>query len=164
MAISPDSLIGRLTHATVRGGELVWIGVRPGRREAVRPISSALFIAGGGIEGDHYASPDGRRQVTLIAAEDLVAISSFLGEAEVAPERLRRNLVTSGINLVALKGRRFRVGRVLLEGTGDCAPCSRLEEEFGSGGYNAVRGHGGLTALVLEGGEVHVGDRILPIA
>ena len=45
MAISPDSLLGRLTHATVRNGELVWIGVRPGRREALRPTSSALFEA-----------------------------------------------------------------------------------------------------------------------
>jgi hypothetical protein len=62
MAISPDSLLGRLTHATVRNGELVWIGVRPGRREALQPISSALFIAGRGIEGDHYACPDHRRR------------------------------------------------------------------------------------------------------
>lgn len=87
MSISPDSLLGRLTYATVRNGELLWIGVRPGRREALRPISSALFVAGRGIEGDHYASPGGRRQVTLIAAEDLVAIASFLGEAEVADRK-----------------------------------------------------------------------------
>jgi MOSC domain-containing protein YiiM len=79
---------------------------------------------------------------------------------EVAPELLRRNLVTRGINLLALKDRRFRIGAALLEGSGECAPCSRMEETFGPGGYNAVRGHGGITARVIRGGTVRVGDPI----
>jgi MOSC domain-containing protein YiiM len=79
---------------------------------------------------------------------------------EVAPELLRSNLVTRGINLLALKDRRFRIGAALLEGSGECAPCSRMEETFGPGGYNAVRGHGGITARVIRGGTVRVGDPI----
>ena len=73
---------------------------------------------------------------------------------------LRRNFVTTGVNLVALKGRRFRVGAALLEYSGDCAPCSRMEIALGPGGYNAVRGHGGITARIIEGGEVRVGDSV----
>jgi MOSC domain-containing protein YiiM len=145
----------------MRPGRLKWIGVRPGRRVAAEPLRSATLVAGHGVEGDRYhTSRDGPRQVTLIAAEDMAAIASFLGLSEIAPEQMRRNLVARGINLLALKTRRFRVGQALLEGSGECAPCSRMEETFGSGGYNALRGHGGITARVIEGGPVHIGDPI----
>jgi MOSC domain-containing protein YiiM len=128
---------------------------------AAEPLRSAALVAEHGIEGDRYdTNRDGPRQVTLIAAEDVAAIAAFLGLAAVAPELLRRNLVTRGINLLALKDRRFRVGATLLEGSGECAPCSQMEETFGPGGYNAVRGHGGITARVIVGGPIHVGDPV----
>ena len=92
--------------------------------------------------------------------EHLRDIGAWLGTDAPPPEALRRNLVTRGINLLALKERRFRVGAALLEATGECHPCSRMEETLGPGGYNAVRGHGGLTARVLEGGTVRLGDAV----
>ena len=145
----------------MRSGRLEWIGVRPSRRAPVEPIESAHLSAGHGVDGDRYNTKrDGPRQVTLIAAEDIAAIAAFLGLPAVAPELLRRNLVTRGINLLALKDRQFRVGATLLEGSGECAPCSRMEEALGLGGYNAVRGHGGITARVIRGGTVRVGDPI----
>lgn len=64
----------------------------------------------------------------------------------------------AGINLAALKGRCFRLGEALMEATGECHPCSRMEEILGPGGYNAVRGHGGITARVVERGAVRLGD------
>jgi MOSC domain-containing protein YiiM len=116
----------------MRPGRLEWIGVRPARRISAEPRASANLTAGHGVDGDRYnTNRDGPRQVTLIAAEDTAAIAAFLGLPEVAPELLRRNLVTRGINLLALKDRRFRVGAALLEGSGECAPCSRMEETFG---------------------------------
>ena len=158
-AFPTGSPIGRLLAGPMRPGRLEWIGLRPARRSAVLTPGSATLIAGHGVAGDHYDTQrNGPRQVTLVAAEDLAAIAGFLGLREIAPERLRRNLVIRGINLLALKDRRFRVGTALLEGSGECAPCSRMEEALGPGGYNAVRGHGGITARVIEGGDIAVGD------
>jgi MOSC domain-containing protein YiiM len=138
----------------MRPGHLAWIGLRPARRAPVVTPDSAILTTSRGIEGDHYDTRrDGPRQVTLMAMEDLAAIAAFLGLAEVAPDLVRRNLVTRGINLLALKDRRFRIGAALLEGSGDCAPCGFMEQNLGPGGYNAVRGHGGITARVVEGGE-----------
>ena len=76
---------------------------------------------------------------------------------------LRRNLLVSGIPLIALKGRRFRIGDVLLEGTESCDPCSRMEAALGPGGYNAMRGHGGLCARIIEGGRLRLGDAVQPL-
>ena len=116
---------------------------------------------GKGLTGDRWAGrPEGGRQVTLIAEEGLIAIARFLGRERVTPEELRRNIVVSGINLLALKECRVRIGDALIEVSGECHPCSRMEETLGIGGYNAVRGQGGVTARVIEGGTVRIGDGV----
>ena len=161
MTLLKETPLGQLLAGPQIPGKLVWIGVRPAREVPMLTPQSATLVAGRGIEGDRYqTSRDGARQATLVAAESLSAIASFLGRADVAPNLLRRNFVTAGINLVALKGRRFSLGSAVLEYSGDCAPCSRMEEVLGPGGYNAVRGHGGITARIIEGGEVHIGDAV----
>ena len=70
------------------------------------------------------------------------------------------HIVIGGINLIALRNRTFRVGTALLRGTGVCAPCSRMEQILGPGGYNAMRGHGGITAEVVDPGTVKLGDAL----
>ena len=88
------------------------------------------------------------------------SIIALAGVPAVDVATLRRNVVVSGINLVALKNARVRVGSALLEIVGPCQPCSRMEEAVGPGGYAAMRGHGGMTARVLEGGALAVGDAV----
>ena len=158
----PGSPLARLLEAPMAPGRLAWIGLRPARRAPMLAVAEARLEPGRGVEGDRWrGAPAGARQVTLVAAEHLAAIGAYLGQGAVAPERLRRNLVVVGLNLLALKGRRFRISGALLEWSGECHPCSRMEEEFGPGGYNAVRGHGGITARVLEGGAIRLGDSVL---
>ncbi|RJF69990.1 MOSC domain-containing protein [Rhodopseudomonas palustris] len=160
-AFPPDAPLGRLIAAPMRPGRLTWIGLRPARHAEMTTPDEAQLIAQTGVAGDRYRTTrNGARQVTLIAVEDLAAIAAFLGRDSVAPELLRRNLVTSGINLAALKAQRFRIGNATLEASGDCAPCSKMEETFGLGGYNAVRGRGGITARILESGTVRIGDPV----
>jgi len=139
----------------------MWLGLRPDRRVPVQPVMTLQLDPQQGALGDRYAGRSGNRHLTLIQAEHLPAIGSYLGLPAVDPARLRRNVVVSGLNLLALKGQRFRLGEAVLEMTGECHPCSRMEEEFGTGGYNAVRGHGGITARVLEGGAVSLGDALV---
>ena len=147
-----------------RPGRLDLILVRPARRAEPVRLERVRALPGRGLAGDHRAErlSDSPRQVTLIQAEHLPVVTALSGEA-ATPERLRRNLVVSGVNLVALKERRFRIGGVVFEGSGLCHPCSRMEEAFGPGGYNAVRGHGGILARVLEEGEIRVGDLLEPL-
>lgn len=154
--------MAQLLDAPMAPGRLLWIGLRPARRAPMLAVEQALLVPGAGLEGDRWrGAPTGARQVTLVAAEHLAAIAGFLALDAVPPERLRRNLVVAGLNLLALKGRRFRIGDALLEHSGECHPCSRMEEEFGPGGYNAVRGHGGITARVIGGGTIRLGDGVL---
>jgi len=115
---------------------------------------------GQGLDGDHYAGNGGKRQITLIQAEHLVAAAAMLGADAIQPGQLRRNVLVSGLNLLALKGRRFAVGSSVLEYSGLCHPCSYMEEALGSGGYNAMRGHGGITAKVVTDGEFSVGSPV----
>lgn len=148
-----------LTSRHAQSGRLAWIGLRPARLAEVLAVAAAEMRAEG-LEGDHGRA--GKRAVTLIQAEHLPVIAALAGLAEIAPETLRRNLVVSGINLGALRGRELRVGAAALRITGPCAPCSRMEAALGPGGYNAMRGHGGWCAEVVAPGRIVLGDAVAP--
>ena len=162
--MNPDSDLAKLMAQFPRAGRIEWIGIRAERRAPVASLEQVEAIAGYGLAGDHYASKsNGKRQVTLIQSEHLEAVAKILGKSEVRADGLRRNLLVSSLNIFALRNRKFRIGAVLLEGSGPCEPCSRMEEVLGVGGYNAMRGHGGITARILEGGILKVGDSLEPL-
>ena len=142
-------------------GRVEWIGIRPARGEPMQVLERVTVTPGKGLEGDRFKGREtSKRQVTLIQQEHLHAIASCLQREAIDPEVFRRNIVVSGLNLLALKGKRFRIGGVVLEYTGLCHPCSKMETALGPGGYNAMRGHGGVTTRVVEGGELALGDKV----
>lgn len=151
-----------LLAAFPKPGRLVWIGLRASIGASMVRVDEALADTKTGLNGDRYAGLSGKRQVTLIQQEHLAVIESLTSRL-VNPEMLRRNLVVAGINLLALRKSRFRIGEVLLETTGLCHPCSKMEAVLGMGGFNAMRGHGGLTARVIESGYLRVGDTVLAV-
>lgn len=138
-------------------GRLTAIFVRPERLSSVLMPETAE-VGLGGLADDH-ARP-GPRAVTLIQAEHVPVIAALAHVGAIDPARLRRNLVVAGINLTALRHHPVRIGGVVLRLTVQCAPCSRMERAIGPGAYNAMRGHGGWCAEVVEPGVVSVGDLV----
>jgi MOSC domain-containing protein YiiM len=143
-----------------QAGTVVAISVRPKRLEPVRIIESVNAIENKGLEGDR--SKGGNRQVTLIQKEHIQAIASFLGKTDLDFTLTRRNILVEGINLLSLKGKQFQIGETVFEYSGECHPCSRMEEALGMGGYNAMRGHRGITAKVVFGGVIKIDDAVIP--
>lgn len=168
MADDDPTLLSALMQRDARAGQVVWLGTRPDRRVAMEVHGQIEAIAGRGLAGDRYARRErrtsGKRQVSLIQHEHIEAIASMIGWPEIDPAQLRRNIVVRGFNLLSLKERRFRLGGAVLEYSGLCAPCSYMEEVLGEGGYNAMRGHGGIVARVVEGGLIGVGDELRAVA
>lgn len=159
-----DSALGQLMARFPRAGRVEFVGVRPARGVDVLSVDAAQAVAGRGLVGDRYTGGSGKRGVTLIQAEHLPVIATLAGLPAIDPRTVRRNLVVSGLPLLALKGRLFRIGGVLLEGTGPCDPCSKMEAALGEGGYNAMRGHGGLCARIVEGGVIRLGDAVCAVS
>src|SRR5437763_1359030 len=129
----------------------IWIA--PRRRESLVSPSSVQAVPGRGLEGDRYFLgrgalsrwPGPGRAVSLIEGEVLETIRREQG-IDLGEGRARRNVVTAGVSLAALQGRRFRVGAVLLRGVGPCAPCRYLERLTAPGIFEALKGRGGLRA------------------
>lgn len=142
-------------------GCVEWIGVRPSRAAPMIALESVHISMDKGLEGDRFSGSAGSpRQVTLIQYEHLNVIATCLGRESISPSVLRRNIVVSGINLLALKDKVFCIGDVKLEYSGQCHPCSKMERQLGEGGYNAMRGHGGITARVRKAGFVRLNDSV----
>ncbi len=160
MPLNPDAALARLMATLPRAGKVEWIGLRPARDEAMIATGTVEAIAGAGLVGDRYKGGSGKRGITLIQAEHLPAIAALAQRPDLTPALLRRNVVVSGIPLIALKQRCFHIGTAVFEGTEECDPCSRMEDALGPGGYNAMRGHGGLCARIVEGGTFGLGDAL----
>ncbi|MFO0891624.1 MAG: MOSC domain-containing protein [Isosphaeraceae bacterium] len=144
--------------------------IGPVKGQPLSSVEKVNAVAGRGLEGDRKLRPaasppadDGPdRELTLIEAE---AIEAAIREYGVQLEAIeaRRNVLTRGVALNHLVGRRFKVGAVLLQGIRLCEPCAHLEALTRKGVRKALVHRGGLRAQIVEGGEISLGDPIVPV-
>jgi MOSC domain-containing protein YiiM len=141
----------------------------PGRVESIHVVAEkggppqarerVSVVAGRGVEGDRKF--DGNHDLTLIEAEALEGLAADTG-IELGPGESRRQLMTRGIALNDLVGKRFRVGGLECLGEELCEPCSHLQSLTEPGVLRGLVHRGGLCAEVLSGGEIAVGDAVEP--
>ena len=167
--LNTTNSLRNLTAQFAQAGKLEAIYLRPARGLVANQSSSTTALELRGLQGDRTSLMASRkplgsnRQVTLIQAEHLLVLEKLLNKP-IDAAKLRRNLVVSGINLLATKSlfkdqvMQLIIGDVVLEITGPCEPCSKMEAALGTGGYNAMRGHGGVTARIIVGGELQIGQ------
>jgi len=160
--------IGRLLSRHLQDlppGKLAWIGLRPERKTTMILVEQVKAIRDLGLEGDRrcLGTPGSARQVTLINQEHINVVASLLGLDAIDPNLLRRNLVVSGINLIALRHQRFRIGKAVFEATAQCHPCLRMEQALGKGTVGAMLGHGGICAKIITSGTIAIGDEVVKL-
>ena len=112
-----------------------------------------------GLEGDFKGAKYPRRQITVLAREAWEAALEDLGHATLPWTARRANLLVAGVRLPRAAGGILKIGQVCLEVTGQTYPCLRMDEAH-AGLLSALAKdwRGGVTARVLEGGVVALGD------
>ena len=140
------------------------IFIAPLKNAPTREVAVVEAIAGEGLEGDRNRKP-GRSpgaQLTLIEAEHIEAFAKATGYA-MRPEQPRRNVVTRGVRLNDLVGKRFRVGEALCEGIELCEPCRKFRDLTHPEAIRFFVHKGGLRARIVEGGIIRVRDPIVEV-
>jgi len=144
-------------------GQVEAIFVAAERGELPATVDRVRAYAGRGLEGNRYYWVEGDappgRAVTLIAAEAVDAVAQD-GDVSIKPAATRRNVLTRGIDVNELVGKRFRIGDVECEGVELCEPCAHLESMTQPGMIKAFVYRGGLNADILTDGEITVGDPV----
>ncbi len=138
-------------------GSVVSIQICVGHRDPMKSVESAQMREGYGIEGDRHAVSEGvrtKRQVLLTDEETLAKFGLSRGD-------IRENITISGLEIHALEaGDRVSLGGdAVVEITGHCAPCARMDE-IRDGLRVALEGQRGMLGTVVSGGAVSVGDEV----
>jgi len=132
----------------------------------MQTVDSVTAIAGVGLEGDRYALGVGTysdrrqdvREITFFETETLDAIEREF-QITLRPDQTRRNVITEGVPLNHLVGRKFHVGQVAMEGMRLCHPCQYLEDLLGVKSlFKSLVHRGGLNCRILAAGQIHTGD------
>ena len=146
--------------ANIKQGKIVSLRLCVGSRDPMEEVDQAVVLAGKGIEGDRHLRSDGVRSRRQILLMDRETLSRFQLDDGV----IRENITVEGLELSSLAdGDRVSVGlEVVLQITGECEPCSRMDE-IRQGLQVELKGQRGMLAYAESGGTISVGDSITVI-
>src|SRR4051812_40140952 len=168
--LDPALPAGRLPDGFRPAGTVEWLYVAPAAEAACVAVETAEAVAGRGLRGDRYFDGQGTfgsagaagHELTLIEQEALDELAAHAGVALDAAAA-RRNVVTRGVDLNALAGRRFMVGEVEIVGRRWCEPCAHLQRLTTPGVLRGLVHRGGLRADIVRGGTIARGDPVRPV-
>ncbi len=131
---------------------------KPPGEHLLQEVEIIECLAGRGVLGDRFFDyqADYKGQITFFSSEVFEEVCKFLGLRDKNPGAARRNVITSGIDLNSLIGRRFELQGVVFEGICECNPCYWMDSAIGPGAEQALRGRGGLRARILADGSLRV--------
>ena len=168
--LDPALPAGTLPGASRTAGTVEGLYIAPAAEARCEAVETAEAVAGRGLRGDRYF--DGRgtfgspgatgHELTLIEAEAIEALAAESGIA-LDPGDARRNVVTRGVDLNALAGRRFAIGDVEIVGRRWCEPCAVLQRLTAPGVLRGLVHRGGLRADIVRGGTISRGDEVRPL-
>lgn len=151
-------------YGTAAGaGTVAALLVAPDREAPLARVDEVLAVAGRGLEGDRYEAGQGTFSGRGRGYELTLVEGEVLDEIELPWEEARRNIVTRGIALNALVGRRFRVGTVECVGRRLAEPCAHLEKLARPGLLRPLVHRGGLRADIVTGGPIELGAEVVPL-
>lgn len=151
----------------MHNGTILSIHITPEEGGEIQDVQRAELLPGDGIRGDRYfgrTGGDPAKELTLVESEQVEHVNAESG-LQLDPAATRRNIVTRGVSLNDLVGKRFQVGEALVQGIDLCEPCSYMsgmlaadlsEPEI----IKLLTHRAGLRAQILDGAVVRVGDPI----
>ena len=138
-------------------GSIISMRLCVGSRDPMKEVNGANFLTGQGMEGDRHLRSDGRRSNRQVLIMDSETLSHF----DLLPGQVRENVTVAGLDFSSISaGDKVSLGGdVILEITGDCEPCARMDE-LRPGLKDEIDGKRGLLAFVEKGGVVSVGAEV----
>ncbi len=132
-------------------------GSPPGKHPTVT-VADVECVAGRGLRGDRFFGhqENYKGQVTFFSVEVFRGLCEHLNIHDKEAKVLRRNVLTGGIHLTSLVGKEFDLQGIRFAGVAECSPCFWMNEAFGPGAEDYLRGRGGLRARILTSGRLRV--------
>jgi len=138
------------------------LGITGKNNSEIKEVTSIEVLANKGVVGDRHFDDfnDPYCQLSLIESENIDYYNSKYG-LNIPYINFRRNIVTKGIKLNELIGKKIKVGEVSIEGIDLCRPCRHLTEMLDQ--ENILKEflrRGGLRCQILSSAKIKVGDQI----
>ena len=143
--------------------EVFKLGITTNNNQPIKEVNSIEVLANKGIVGDRHFHDfnDPYNQLSLIESENIDYYNIKYG-LDIPYVNFRRNIVTKGIRLNELVGKKFKIGSVELEGVDLCRPCRHLTEVLNQDNIlkEFIR-KGGLRCQILSSSTIQIGDEII---